>query len=367
MGRTAGMGLQPDLCVCTLASRTRISDLDTALQDDNSGFTSSEDCLTLNVVRPSGTKEGDNLPVLFWSEYGVPVECKHLLMRCGFGSPWGRSGEEPWPDSLRPDLTLLSLGRFSVPAAAQVHNPFSGTRDHEANLADHPQADYRYNASGLVAGSVANDAPIIFVGINYRLGPFGFTANKPLADEGSLNLGFRDQRLALEWVAKNIGAFGGDPSKVTIQGESVSCPVRNPEHSERLTFSRVQAGGLSVNGHLVAYGGQNNGLFHQAISESGGYFSTFIDPYAAAQETILSYTLGNSSCSASVNASGADQLACLRSLSAEEFRYASKAVGAGFAKDGTVFSTNSISASYKNGQYTRVCLIVRTWQPSSAF
>lgn len=81
------------------------------------------------------------------------------------------------------------------------------------------QADYRYNASGLVAASVANGKPIIFVGINYRLGAFGFTSNKPLADEGNLNLGFRDQRLALQWVQQNIAAFGGDPSKVTIQGE----------------------------------------------------------------------------------------------------------------------------------------------------
>lgn len=56
--------------------------------------------------------------------------------------------------------------------------------------------------------------------INYRLSVWGFTSSNELADEGQLNIGLRDQRLALHWVQENIEAFGGDPKKVTIFGES---------------------------------------------------------------------------------------------------------------------------------------------------
>lgn len=50
--------------------------------------------------------------------------------------------------------------------------------------------------------------------LSYRLASLGFLAGKALESEGSLNLGVRDQRLALHWVQENIGAFGGDVSWV---------------------------------------------------------------------------------------------------------------------------------------------------------
>ena len=49
-----------------------------------------------------------------------------------------------------------------------------------------------------------------------RVGGYGFLAGSQLAAEGSTNLGLRDQRLGLQWVADNIAAFGGAPDKVTI-------------------------------------------------------------------------------------------------------------------------------------------------------
>ncbi|MBO0725247.1 MAG: carboxylesterase family protein [Blastocatellia bacterium] len=99
---------------------------------------------------------------------------------------------------------------------------------------------------------------VILVTINYRLGPLGYLAHPELTAESphrsSGNYGALDQIAALNWVQKNIAAFGGDPGRVTIFGES--------------------AGSWSVNalvGSPLA-----KGLFHRAIGESGGTFGPMI-------------------------------------------------------------------------------------------
>src|SRR5204863_4923888 len=84
-------------------------------------------------------------------------------------------------------------------------------------------------------------------------GAFGFFAHPDLAKESgrnaSGNYGMMDAIAMLQWVKKNIGAFGGDPNNVTIAGES--------------------AGAIMI-GALVG-SPQANGLFHRAIAESGGW------------------------------------------------------------------------------------------------
>ena len=99
-------------------------------------------------------------------------------------------------------------------------------------------------------GQAFAERGIVVVTINYRLGVFGFLAHPELANEGSPvgNQGLLDQAHALEWVQNNIEAFGGDPDNVTIFGES--------------------AGAGSVCMHTVSPG--SRGLFHRAISQSGG-------------------------------------------------------------------------------------------------
>lgn len=93
---------------------------------------------------------------------------------------------------------------------------------------------------------------LVFVSFNYRLGRFGFFAFPGLtAESGSGptgNFGFMDQIAALQWVQKNIAAFGGDPHQVTIFGES--------------------AGGGSV--HALLGSPLAKGLFQRAMIESGG-------------------------------------------------------------------------------------------------
>lgn len=71
-------------------------------------------------------------------------------------------------------------------------------------------------------GKKIADQGVVLVSINYRLGPLGFLAHPALTKEAdaSGNYGFMDQVAALEWVKRNISAFGGNPNQVTIFGES---------------------------------------------------------------------------------------------------------------------------------------------------
>ena len=110
---------------------------------------------------------------------------------------------------------------------------------------------------------------VVLVTINYRLGPFGYLAHPLLVaeseHEASGNYGTLDQVAALSWVRDNIAAFGGDPDRVTIFGES--------------------AGSWSVH-HMVATP-LANGLFHRAIGESGGGFGSFGTAYSRSEmETV---------------------------------------------------------------------------------
>lgn len=104
--------------------------------------------------------------------------------------------------------------------------------------------------SYIVQQSVLNNKPVIGISINYRMAAFGFIYSEEIAKTRNQNLGLRDQRLAMQWVNKHIASFGGDPTKVTIWGES--------------------AGAYSVGDHINAYDGNSDGLFRAAILESGG-------------------------------------------------------------------------------------------------
>ena len=110
---------------------------------------------------------------------------------------------------------------------------------------------------------------VVLVTINYRLGPFGFLAHPALTRESeygsSGNYGLLDQIAALQWVKENIASFGGDPSNITIFGES--------------------AGAMSVcylNATPLA-----NGLFHKTIAQSGGCFAPH--PTLTSNKNVLSY------------------------------------------------------------------------------
>src|SRR5262249_53689996 len=124
-----------------------------------------------------------------------------------------------------------------------------------------------YNLSFMVNQSVAMKKPIIAVSLDCkdllrsvrkwvalilftdRLSAWGFLASQDILDAGVANLGLKDQYLALRFIQENIAAFGGDPKKVVIFGES--------------------AGGGNIGYLATAYGGRDDSLFRGMISESG--------------------------------------------------------------------------------------------------
>jgi para-nitrobenzyl esterase len=189
-----------------------------------------EDCLYLNVWTP--TPSAGKLPVMVWIHGGGNV---------------GGSASDPVPFS--------------------------------------DGGGYFYSGASL-AGNGA-----VIVSLNYRLGVFGFFAHPGLAGEGSKagNQGLWDQRFALQWVAANIAQFGGDPTNVTIFGES--------------------AGSLDVCLHVASP--QTPALFERAISESGG--CTTHQPTLADDQPQLLALAAQLGCPAAADA-GPDALTCLRNV-----------------------------------------------------
>ncbi|CAE6501471.1 unnamed protein product [Rhizoctonia solani] len=138
--------------------------------------------------------------------------------------------------------------------------------------------------------------PVVYLAMNYRLGIYGFPPGKQSEAAGALNLGLKDQRLALEWVKKNIGLFGGDPDRVMIFGES--------------------AGAMSVAYQMMYKDGENGGVFRTALMESGAPST-----YAALP---ASYPPRQAAYNFIANATGCspNNFECLRNANADKLRQA---------------------------------------------
>ncbi|VEN42755.1 unnamed protein product [Callosobruchus maculatus] len=104
---------------------------------------------------------------------------------------------------------------------------------------------YGFSGTGPGGARFLAEKGVVSVNFNYRVGPFGFLSTLDSSIRG--NMGLKDQQMALRWVQDNIDAFGGDPSKVTLTGQS--------------------AGAASVTYHILAP--SSAGLFRAAIAQSG--------------------------------------------------------------------------------------------------
>lgn len=200
------------------------------LQPNVSSALMSEDCLTINVLRPSGLKPDAKVPVLFWT-YG---------------------------------------GGFQGGSSAQ------------------------YNASAIVAQSVARGTPLIYVNFNYRLGPLGFPQGDEANSLGALNLALKDQLAALEWVQENIHYFGGDKSKVTVFGESAGS---------------IMTAILFLNSHI-------DKLARAAIFESGMAASTLTFDAARREIDWENFVAGVASCTNTVHSN--NTFSCLKNANSSD-------------------------------------------------
>jgi para-nitrobenzyl esterase len=195
------------------------------------------------------------------------------------------------------------------------------------------------HGGGFTRGSGISDAydgenfarkGVVLVTINYRLGIFGFFAHPALTAESghhaSGNYALLDQIAALAWVKKNIQAFGGDPDRVTIFGES--------------------AGSWAVNALMASP--LAKGLFQRAIGESGGSFSP-MRTLAAAEKSGETFA-------GSMGASQ-DVLKVLRGKSAEEILKAGDAPVTRPIVDGWVLPED-VASIFAKGNQNDVPLIV---------
>ncbi|KAJ7454080.1 esterase 1, partial [Mycena galericulata] len=251
------------------------------LQQDMSTDLMSEDCLTVNIFRPAGVLSDASLPVVSTIQYG---------------------------------------GGFADGGSAP------------------------YNASIIVAQSVARGTPIIYVSFNYRLGPLGFSQGSEAFRSGILNLGLRDQLTCLEWVQSSIGAFGGDPSKVTLFGES--------------------AGAIMT--ALLFLGDTVTNLARAAIFESGSAASSAIFTADRGERDWQNFVGGVSPCSELRNTS--ETLDCLRMATDSADLLTGWAAASSQAEDlfpwsptidGTLIPTLP-SIMWSNGNFSRIPFIAGT-------
>ncbi|WP_198354299.1 carboxylesterase/lipase family protein [Sphingomonas sp. MA1305] len=227
----------------------------------------SEDCLYLNVWTPAGAGKARGLPVLFYLHGG------------GFAAGDG--------------------------------------------------SEKRYDGAAMARRG------IVVVTINYRLGVFGFLAHPALTAESrehsSGNYGMLDQAAALAWVRRNIAAFGGDPKRITIGGES--------------------AGSLAVSALMTSP--LSRDAIAGAIGESGAVMQTLTPaPLAAAERDGTAFAA----------AQGATTAAALRALPAETLLAAqSRQPGVAFRPviDG-YFLTEAPATSFADGRAAHVPLLVGT-------
>jgi para-nitrobenzyl esterase len=197
-------------------------------------------------------------------------------------------------------------------------------------------SEWRYDGESMATKG------IVTLTVNYRLGVFGFLAHPELTKESSRrasgNYGLLDQSAALLWVQKNIAAFGGDPKKVNIAGES--------------------AGSISVSAQMASP--LSKDLIAGAIGESGSLIGTL---------SAVSLTAAEESGVKFANLVGASSLAALRAMPAEQLLEASGKPGAPYPAptiDGYLFPKPPVEI-FAAGEQAHVPLLVGSNSEESGY
>jgi para-nitrobenzyl esterase len=179
---------------------------------------------------------------------------------------------------------------------------------------------------------------VILVSIAYRVGQLGFLAHPELSAENpnhvSGNYGLLDQIAGLQWIKKNIAAFGGDPNKVTIFGES--------------------AGGISVS--MLCASPLTKGLINGAISQSGGSFGP-TRPTTYPGENMKTIQQAERSGVEYIKNAGVTSIAELRKLEVDKLPMGMGMGGAWPIVDGYVITDDQFKL-YEAGSYNDVPVLI---------
>jgi len=251
------------------------------------------DAFSAMCIQPQRPPEGSNLHD--GTAEAISEDCLYLNV-------WTPAAGTPVASPKRPVMVWIYGGLFRVGSAA----------------------------TGLFNGEPLARKGVVFVSFNYRVGPFGYLAHPDLAresdDQTSGNYALLDQIAALKWVHANIAAFGGDPDRVTVVGQS--------------------AGSMSISALMASPVAK--GLFHRAIGESGAQFGpSDLRPRAQAEQAGMRFAA----------ALGAHSIADLRAKTAEQI------LNGGWQSHGTVIDG---WVHMKNAS-TAVFALVGVLAPASGF
>jgi carboxylesterase type B len=199
-------------------------------------------------------------------------------------------------------------------------------------------ASFIYDMRDIVNLSVSLGKPVIAVVINYRLGPLGFL-NPSALGEDSINVGLTDQFLALKFVSRYIAAFGGDPEKVTIMGQS--------------------AGAESAMQQLLWSSDKGHRLFRAAWmasipSASASFLQSHPIPYK--DDRVKEYA---EACGCSVNRTIQENVQCLKEADIKTMINASMAwQGSGVGFGGAI--KDNVFRAIRAGKFPKVPIVIST-------
>lgn len=195
-------------------------------------------------------------------------------------------------------------------------------------------------------GKLVTEGKAIVVTFNYRLGMFGFFAHPAIDREGHAfaNYGMLDQQFAMDWVQRNIAAFGGDPTNVTIFGES--------------------SGGNSVLSQMASPG--SAGKFQHAIAMSGATVMLKHPAFGSTKPLDFAEQKG-SAFAEKMGCSGNEAAACLRRLSTSQILKVQAPYLINQAIVDGVFLPMTPADAFKSGKFNRVTLINGTTRDEGNF
>jgi para-nitrobenzyl esterase len=260
-----------------------------------------------------------------------------------------RDADKFAPACMQPPVVMPALGLDALEVSEDclylnVWTPAKSPKDHLAVMVWIYGGGFSIGGTSLrqYDGEYLAKKGVVLVSIAYRLGPFGFLATPDLSAEDhghSGNYGMLDQIAGLEWVKRNIAAFGGNPNCVMIFGES--------------------AGGIAVS--MLAASPLAKGLFQGAISESGGSFAPARFSNEAG-ENVPPLAVAEHNGSAFLAKIGAKSVADARKMTAESIIKASPpGAGAGFWPnfDGYVLPGDQYNL-YEEGRYNDTPVLIGT-------